>query len=63
MNTNKTKLIPIPMSEQLIKYISEGMKRAGETNRAEFIRRAVCDKLGIASEPTATPAVESDGMS
>ena len=63
MNKTKTKLIPVPMDEQLIEYITLGMKQAGESNRAEFIRQAVREKLGIAEEPMAAPVAESDGIS
>lgn len=39
------KLIPVPMSAEYIRLIHAGMKRMNYTNRSDFIRDAIREKL------------------
>ncbi|MEI8288793.1 MAG: ribbon-helix-helix domain-containing protein [Verrucomicrobiota bacterium] len=39
------KLIPIPASEDFIKELNSGFKKAGYDNRSQFIRDAILEKL------------------
>lgn len=39
------KLIPVPASEDFIKELNSGFKRAGYDNRSQFIRDAILEKL------------------
>jgi hypothetical protein len=39
------KLIPVPASDQFILRLKTGIKKAGFTNRSQFIRDAVVEKL------------------
>jgi hypothetical protein len=39
------KLIPVPASEKFIRELNHGFRRAGYTNRSQFIRDAIVEKL------------------
>ena len=39
------KLIPVPAKEQFINRLNSGVKRAGYSNRSQFIRDAIVEKL------------------
>jgi hypothetical protein len=43
--TNTIKLVPIPASIEFIKALGIGIKKAGFTNRSEFIREAIAEKF------------------
>jgi hypothetical protein len=39
------KLIPIPANEKFIKELNDGFRKAGYSNRSQFIRDAIVEKL------------------
>jgi hypothetical protein len=39
------KLIPVPASERFIRELNEGFRKAGYSNRSQFIRDAMVEKL------------------
>ena len=39
------KLIPIPANERFIKELNDGFRKAGYSNRSQFIRDAIVEKL------------------
>jgi hypothetical protein len=40
------KLIPVPASEQFIRELHHALRKAGFSNRSQFIRDAIVEKLG-----------------
>lgn len=43
--TKKNKLIPVPMSDGLIEFLRENLPAMGYSNRSEFIRDAILEKI------------------
>lgn len=39
------KLIPIPANERFIRELNDGFRKAGYSNRSQFIRDAIVEKL------------------
>jgi Arc/MetJ-type ribon-helix-helix transcriptional regulator len=39
------KLIPVPANEQFIRQLTRGVRAAGYSNRSQFIREAIVEKL------------------
>jgi hypothetical protein len=39
------KLIPVPAKEQFIQRLNAGVRKAGYSNRSQFIRDAIIEKL------------------
>lgn len=39
------KLIPVPAKEQFIQRLNAGVRKAGYSNRSQFIRDAIVEKL------------------
>ena len=40
------KLIPVPANEKFIRELNDGFRQAGYSNRSQFIRDAIVEKLG-----------------
>jgi hypothetical protein len=53
------KLIPVPANERFIRQLNQGVRTAGYSNRSQFIREAIVEKLsrlGIEINPESPPA-------